>query len=188
MLLKIISTFKYLIEGRNQSEMKVLKEYYIILNHRIDVDAFLSHKSAMRTLANSSRLSRIGQNTYKLLYEQNFVALDKTNNRKLIDHSAKLEVICAFNDIKVDAKELILLKKKANMMLISFLESNTKSFFNSINMSVQGFYRTDNNIKEIKLQEEDALRREIIDIKRAMDILTLEEMSPEERQIRSQWK
>lgn len=163
--------------------MKIISQTNTLLNYSIDPNYFEKHDK-FSTSNYSSTNWRPAQeiNSYLFNYNTYFIAKELNKENYFINYHNRLEICCIIEDIENDATELLELKQKSNIEMGYFLEKNTLNFFHLLDFKPM-IYSNEVLENEKMSFREFTLNRDIKDIKRAMGILSLEEMTDEEKQI-----
>lgn len=157
--------------------MKTLKRYSTLLQYSITPEYFGKYSDVKKTQHTSSYWAAGIEDSYVFYYEIFFSAKNATNNELLVNYHSIFELHCIIENIELDASEIINYKEMENLSTQLFLMQNTHGYYDLLDfhpMTMTYEQQKDKHWMSTRLS------KEIIDIKRVMGILTLEEMSIEE--------
>ncbi len=156
--------------------MKILKKYNTAFNYSIDPFYFENH-SEITTTQHASSYWRVGREaSYIMQYEVIFTAKNPSGDEHFLKYHKKYELQCLIENVEADAQEIIRFKELILLSTQLFLMENTEHHYPLLDFRII-------SVSDKKLKEQHAnVLSEIINMKRIMGTLTLEEMSKEERE------
>lgn len=154
--------------------MKIIHKYHTVLNYTINPYYFRNNKGFSKFHATSSNW-RLGKDDVSVLKFKMFYNIkNKDNTDYFVKYESELQLHCIINkdEIESDAAEVVRIKKKSGLSDKLFLKNNTLSYFKLLNF-----------IPTTEFLDEADQRKEAKEIKRSKGLLSLSEMTDEEREI-----
>lgn len=160
--------------------MKILSKYNTLFTYKIQPFYFESNSEITSTQSTSSSWRVGAGGSYVLLYEVFFYAKNPSSEDFFVMYQKKYELQCLIENVEADAQEIIQFKESILLSAKLFLMENVQNNYHLLNFRMTSVLDEKLKDQHAKVMSADVLS-EIINLKRIMGILTLEEMSEEER-------
>lgn len=161
--------------------MEILKKCTTLIHYSFDQYYFGKHSNVISSQTTASTWRSTKEDGYILTYDTYYSAKENSADKYFIKYHSNLELHCVFEDKEKDAVEIVEIKDQENVLTGQFLEKNTMSFYHLLDFHPLPDH--DKSHSDYAINRQFVIDREVTDIKRVMGVLTLAEMSEEEREI-----